>query len=52
MASPARPAGSVSASCSTPPRPAALMALGAEHDLEIDPASIPELVARDGLRMP
>ncbi len=34
------------------PSPAALMALAAEHDLEIDPASIPELVARHSLRMP
>jgi mannose-6-phosphate isomerase-like protein (cupin superfamily) len=34
------------------PSPAALMALAADHDLDIDPASIPELVARHGLRMP
>jgi quercetin dioxygenase-like cupin family protein len=34
------------------PSPAALMALGADHGLEVDPASIPELVARHRLRMP
>jgi hypothetical protein len=34
------------------PNPAALMALAAEHGLEVDPASIPELVGRHGLRVP
>jgi quercetin dioxygenase-like cupin family protein len=34
-----------------PPSPEALVALAAEHGLEIDPASIPEIVARHNLRM-
>ena len=34
------------------PSPAALMALADDHGLEVDPASIPELVARHSLRMP
>jgi mannose-6-phosphate isomerase-like protein (cupin superfamily) len=35
-----------------PPSPEALQTLAAEHDLEIDPASIPELIERHGLQMP
>jgi mannose-6-phosphate isomerase-like protein (cupin superfamily) len=34
------------------PSPAALVALAADYELEIDPASIPELLARHNLRMP
>jgi mannose-6-phosphate isomerase-like protein (cupin superfamily) len=34
------------------PSPAALMALAADYELEIDPTSIPELLARHNLRMP
>ena len=34
------------------PSPAALAALAADYELEIDPASIPELLARHNLRMP
>jgi hypothetical protein len=49
-----RPTSPDSRHCSSrqPARAAALTSLAVEHGLKLDPASIPELAARHGLRMP